>query len=211
MFSDFATWLGEPEAYNWITLGGAIAALLTAFFTGYTACLTWRDRRQTVLAEWHEEYSGGTFVVHCKITNNTDHTLTGERVKILGPVSEMAFGPHPKDLSSKHESWASNEAGVRLTLEPRQAATISFIVVPDASRLLQVASSWRRQPRFLLAKAAWSTLRWRVGSGVKFSTLVMLRRRSSRTRPIRLTHIIRMHPPHAIKIAETIEKKAAAT
>ena len=201
MFENFVKWVGQPEAYNWITLIAAVAALATAVFTGYTALTTWADRRKSVGAEWKLELSGDHFVIHAHIHNGLATTIEGDRATVKGPVTGVKSG-----RGEKHWTWASNATSLfPLEVEPGKTGQIAVRVQPDAKGMRSIASSWYVKPRFWITVIAWNALHWRYSSGVRFSITALVRRRSSVMRPIRLTHTIRIQPAQAIKMAEAIE------
>jgi len=210
LWTDFANWVTDPKAYNWITLVGALSALLAAAFTGYSAYLSRRAQRQFVRAEWRHEFSNNIdFRMICEIFNNTDYTLEIDRVVVRGPVSNVRQYAHGK-AQEKHTSWAANEAPMRQeTCPPRSSCTVSFIVDPDPNQIRKSANKNIQRLRLMVTKALWNSLYWRFPSGPKFSASLITRRRSSQMRPSRLTHRMRIYPEHAIMIADTIEKIAA--
>lgn len=211
-FSTFLEWVSRPESYNWITLVSAIAASATALFTGYSAFALWIDRRKRVNAEWKLEVGQGGFTLQVLLQNGLGTTIEPERAIVRGPVKSVTASGKDVRGPDKHESWPDNVA----PLFPCEVATgeitsFKIHVLPEASALRTKASSWLKRPRFWLTVLAWKTLHWRFSSGVKFSVIILARRRSSTMRPIRLTHSIRIYPAQATKMADTIEKNADNT
>lgn len=205
----FVQWVGEPEAYNWITLVAAIAALLTAVFTGYTALLAHISRKAGISAEWE---IGGIYdrpVITCHVRNWTTETLKAHQVDVRGPISNVLSwsGGRPQ---SKHGSWPPKRAPISATIDPMGEGSVSFIVQPDPSGFRSEASSWRARLRGDVARLSWKLFKWQVPFGVKLRISLMLRRRSSAIRPILLTHTIRIYPDRAMKMAETIENSAGS-
>lgn len=211
-FYAFFEWVSRPESYNWITLVSAIAASATALFTGYSALALWLDRRKRVNAEWKLEVSQGGFTLRVQLQNGLGTTIETERAIVRGPVKNVTASGKDVRGPDKHESWPNNVA----PLSPCEVASgekteFKIHVMPDASALRMKASSWLKRPRFWLTVLAWKTLHWRFSSGVKFSVIVLIRRRSSTMRPIRLTHSIRIYPAQAMQMADNIEKNAGNT
>lgn len=205
---DFIAWVSDPSAYNWITLIGSVAALLTALFTGYTAATNWLDRREKLTVEWEVDQDQSYFRVICHVSNQTSKTLTADTVRVRGPVRRVERWSDGRP-DTKHESWEADTAPLRGVFEPKKSGILAFIVYPDPSALRDEASSWRSSTRLWLAKALWRTLGWRLSSGPKFSIRLTMTRRVSPMRPIRRTHELRIHAATAMKMAETIEASAA--
>lgn len=206
--SNFADWVTDPNAYNWITLLGAISAFLAAVFTGYSAFLAWRGQRQSIRTEWHHEFWGSDFRLMCEIFNDTDQTLEVERIKLRGPVRNV-FDKHK---GTKHESWPHDEAPVfKDVCEPRKTISISFTVHPNPTELRRSANSLPQRVRLSLTILLWRLAKWRFPCGPKFSATLIARRRSSQMRPIRFTHSMRIDPTQAINMADTIENSADKT
>lgn len=205
---DFLGWVGQPEAYNWITLIGALSAMATAGFTGYTASTQWRDRRQRIHVEWTLE-GGNALRVTCDVSNKTNGTVEVERLIVSGPIKGLTLS----DMKShdKHESWGDNSCPVGRKLEAGGTRAFTFLASYDPSGLRSSAS--RPSSRSL----AWATrLAWRLGffrfeSGVRLSMRLILRRISSPMRPIRKTHRIRIYAASAMHIADTIDASADKT
>jgi len=204
---DLIAWIGSSEAYNWITLLGAFAAIMTAAFTGYTASAQWRDRARRVNAEWGMDYHDSFLIVTCLVRNKTESTMMGERAVADGLGASLRID----GSAEKHESWPINATGVFEQIPPNQSATFRFTIRPDPAMLRSAASRYSARSMLWLTKLLWHTLQWRLASGPKVSITLTLRRKSSEMRPIRLTHTIRIYPDMAIKMAANIEASADKT
>jgi len=210
MWSTLIDWIGSPQAYNWITLLGAFSAMVAALFTGYTASAQWKDRRKRVVAEWDLVFDNLTPRVKVRITNHTDHTISGCTIKISGPVVDIV-GLQGGHVSERNTSGRLREAYVPTSIAPGATQSVSFQFRPELSDLRKLASSKLMGAKLSVVKLFWHSLGWRLPFGVKFPIVLMLRRSSSHIRSIRLTHTIRINPETAAQIAAKVENKADKT
>lgn len=185
---------------------GSIAALLTAFFTGYSAYVIWDGRRQRVNAEWDREVSDGKIVVSCYIRNDTDSQLVGESITVRGPVLNVV--PWDGKSLDKHTSWSANSAPASFKIESGEKGRFRFQIDPDPSGLRSGASSLSSRARMVALKFLWRMFKWRLPAGPKFSILLIARRRSSQMRTIRLTHIMSIYPQIAMQVAAKAESNS---
>jgi hypothetical protein len=200
---DFVAWVNDPSAYNWITLIGVFGGLMTAAFTGYSAYTHWADRRSTIYAEWNHEFTNSEVQIWCEITNNTKGTITGERVSAYGLPSSIKILNAP----DKHESWAPNEAGLRLEIPSKSTKTVKFVLSPDPKELRQSGGSYSSRIGSTISKLLWRQLQWKYATGGAVSIKLTVRRRISQVRPIRLTYRIRIYAATAISMADQAEAK----
>lgn len=202
---DFIQWLGEPSAYNWITISGVFVGLMTAIFTGYTAGTQWLDRRNRVDVEWFHTFNESSINLTCQITNRTKGTIEGDRISVFGLQSSIAtMGGH-----EKHESWSHNESHVSIHIAPGKTETIKFLIVADKSHLERAAGRYSALIGSRLSRFLWQAMQWRFPLGVSLSIRLTLRRRSSVMRPIRITHRIRMRAEMAMQMAQNSDDSAA--
>lgn len=205
MIDDFFSWVADPVAYNWISLSAALASLLTAAFTGYTAFLAWKDRRQTITAVWtpelHRANDSYKYELHVKIANNTTEDLKSDSIEISGG----ATGLKQSNTGAKNASWPEHRTHVALNLDAGAVKTARFEFWLDLPKIQRRNLLKSYSPRMLAAKALWHIFYWRVPAGPRLSISLILRRRSSPMRPIRLTHVIRIYP-QTIKQIEAIIK-----
>ncbi|MBU0643661.1 MAG: hypothetical protein KJ731_21100 [Alphaproteobacteria bacterium] len=212
MWDDFAKWISAPSAYNWITLLGAISALMAAIFTGYSAYISWKSQKKFIRSEWRIEYRENFIIAICEVFNRTDQTIDLERAIAKGPVANILTIDSGRTLA-KNESWDALHTPTphNCHCKPYKTQTVSFAVHPSPQKLRKSTKSIPQKFQLSLGKLLWRSFTWRLGAGPKFSISLIARRRSSQLRPIRLTHSMRMYPLHAIKMADTIENKADKT
>jgi hypothetical protein len=204
LLGDFASWISDPEAYNWLTFVGVVASILTALATGYSAYVEHQNRRDKITSEWKYELYNDHLRVKVSISNNSKSTITGERVVTNGPVQDTILS-----RSEKNSSWKNNECPAPIEIKTGETKELNFLILPDPKKLRQSSSSWLGWPRSALGKFLWISLRWRLEFGPKFQISITLRKISSPMRPIRLTARKRIYAPQAIKMADTIEEKSA--
>ena len=206
--ASFIAWIAKPEAYNWITLIGALSAVATAIFTGYAAFTAWSDRRHRMSAEWtHEFFPLPHIRVTFHLTNSTPYVLLGEAVEVSGPIKEVLPWLHGK-IDEKHGSFPAERAPFRFEIEANTRDAASFVVLMDPERVQEAASTPLSVARSSLGKLLWRLFRWRLPAGASLSIVVIARRRSAPMRPIRFTHTIRIHAETAQQIAANMANKA---
>lgn len=205
----FPEWLADPGVSGVAALAAAVTATLTAIFTGYSAILQWKDRRQTVSAEWRERWFHGELHLEISVTNNTTGIVDGDRAIVRGPISEILAGFG--SISGKNPSWSKSSAPAYGDISPGETR-VAYIRVSFAPAILRrQCNRWRHYPGYRLSRAAWHLGHWSIPSGTPVTVALLVRRRSSSMRPIRLTHTIRINAPTGQQIAATIEATAQTT
>lgn len=141
-----------------------------------------------------------------KVINGLSCTIDGDRISVRGPVAMVS-----RMNREKHESWRKFEVDLfQLEVPAHDQRPVTICIDLDVTKLAQMASSWRMKPRLWIAMILWKAFHWRFESGVKVRISATVRRRSATMRPMRLTHTVRIAAPHAMKIAESIENRAAS-
>ena len=192
---DVIAWIEAPKAYNWITLLGSMAGILTAIFTGYMAAQGRNDRRQQIIPEWSNATKSSTyptqFGLHCELFNRTRGTIMIERVEISGPALDIRQGG--TSIIEKHHSWPSNVAPINGNdIGPGRDGIVHLSISVDQASAKELAKSISAKASLLWTKFVWKSFRWRSSHGVKFSICLTVRRKSSPIRPIRFTHSFRI-------------------
>lgn len=160
--------------------------------------------------EWDRDWfsSAGECRIICHIRNRSGSTLKVERATVTGPVKNLLVS-RKGTAEVKHPSWEKAVAPVSVEIADGQKGEFSLLLFVDPQSAREAAIRSKSSARSKLAKWAWQIGHFRLSVGVKFSIKVIAYRNSSTWRPIRLTHTIRVYADTVIKMADTIEKKAA--
>lgn len=208
--TDFLSWISTAPATNWIALSSALAALLTAIFTGYTAYQARRSSLGRVVVEWRTSRTLGDphITVGGTIRNRLECGIEVDRLIAKPAIHALA----PAGREPKHKSWKHNVTPVRAgEVDPGKDGTFSVRLTPDWQQLYRRSQLPYYRIVSWLGRSLWkcgiTPPRRFVGPAVSVS--VIIARRSGNMSVIRNTHRIRMNADTAQQMLATIEKKAA--
>jgi hypothetical protein len=214
--TELLSWIGSEEAGNWIALATAFGTVFTALATGYTAKVIWQERKPKVRSEWRVSENPKTsyafFLIHLYIHNDQDGLIFGEYAEIKGPVANIAIRTKSSPTTyqnvrsgRKYAQTAPRKVGINfLSLDPKSTEQLDLVVELDPEEIKKVVNSMWPRVRNWWSHRALDWFDWRVSSGVEFSISLIVRRRSSPRRPIRITQKVSIPADMAMKIVDNM-------